>query len=145
MPQRLCAFSSIASNTGARSPGERIDDLQYLCGRGLLLQCLARLGHQPRVLHRDNGLRREILQQRDLLIGERPHLLAVKREVPKQPIILAQANRQNLCAPSRQRTAIPPRSAYSSSSSTRSENDMTGLSREHNAQRSSRARRNPHG
>src|SRR6516225_11129814 len=29
--------------------GRGIDDLQYLGGRGLLLQCLARLGQQPRV------------------------------------------------------------------------------------------------
>ena len=34
---------------------------------------------QPRVLHRDDRLRREILQQRDLLVGERPHFLAVMR------------------------------------------------------------------
>src|SRR5262249_62314908 len=34
----------------------RIDDLQHLGSRGLLLQCLARLGQEPRVLHRDDGL-----------------------------------------------------------------------------------------
>src|SRR5215472_6146975 len=45
-----------------------IDDLQYLGGRGLLLEGLARLGQQPRILHRDDRLRREILQQRDLLV-----------------------------------------------------------------------------
>src|SRR5215831_573300 len=28
-----------------------IDDLQYLCSRGLLLQCLPRLGDQPSILH----------------------------------------------------------------------------------------------
>src|SRR5205085_12090166 len=47
---------------------------------GRLLQvagALARLGDQPRVLHRDDRLRREILQQRDLLLRERPHLLAI--------------------------------------------------------------------
>src|SRR5215469_18437881 len=33
-----------------------IDDLQYLGGRGLLLQGLARLGRQPRILDCDNGL-----------------------------------------------------------------------------------------
>src|SRR6516164_8626722 len=52
------------------------DDAQYLGGRGLLLQGLARLGDQPRVLHRDHRLRREILQKRDLLVGERTDLLA---------------------------------------------------------------------
>src|SRR5262249_30576031 len=41
--------------------GRRIDDLQYLGGRGLLLQGLARLGQEPRVFHRDDRLRGEIL------------------------------------------------------------------------------------
>jgi len=36
--------------------GRRIDDLQYLGGRGLLLQRLARLGQQPRILHCDDRL-----------------------------------------------------------------------------------------
>src|ERR1700740_2223602 len=34
----------------------RVDDLQYLGSRGLLLQCLASLGKEPRVLHRDHCL-----------------------------------------------------------------------------------------
>ncbi len=33
--------------------------------------------NQPRILHRDHRLRGEILQQRNLLVGERPHLLAI--------------------------------------------------------------------
>ena len=41
--------------------GGGVDDLQYLGGRSLLLQCLARLGQEPRVLHRNDRLRREIL------------------------------------------------------------------------------------
>jgi hypothetical protein len=57
--------------------GRAVDDLQHLRGRGLLVERLARLGHQPRILHRDDRLRREIFEQRDLLIGERPHLLAI--------------------------------------------------------------------
>ncbi len=72
-----CAFSSIASNTGARSPGEEL----MTCNTSAVAVCcskrLARLGKQPRVLHRDHRLRREVLQQRDLLVGERPNLLAV--------------------------------------------------------------------
>src|SRR6516164_11778540 len=55
--------------------GRCIDDLQDLGGRGLLLQCLARLGQQPRVFHCDDRLCREILQERDLLVGEWPDLL----------------------------------------------------------------------
>ena len=62
--------------------GRGVDDLQYFGGRGLLLQCLARLGDQPRILHRDDRLRREILQQRDLLVGERPHFPAIDGMTP---------------------------------------------------------------
>src|SRR5215469_1906178 len=56
--------------------GRRIDDLQHLGSRGLLLQRLARLGQQARVLHCDHRLRREILQQCDLFFGEWPDLKA---------------------------------------------------------------------
>ena len=38
-----------------------IDDLQDFGGRSLLLQRLARLGDQPRVLHRYHGLGGEVL------------------------------------------------------------------------------------
>src|SRR3954449_4626136 len=50
--------------------GRRIDNLQYLGSCGLLLQGLTRLGDQPRILHRDDRLRREILDQRDLPVGK---------------------------------------------------------------------------
>ena len=73
--------------------GRGIDHLQYLGGRGLLLQRLARLGQQPRVLHRDDRLRRKVLQQRDLLVGERPDLRAGRHDHPKQRIALAQWHR----------------------------------------------------
>ena len=43
------------------------------CG-GLLFQRLARLGDQPRVLHRDHRLRREVLRQRDLPFSKGPYL-----------------------------------------------------------------------
>src|SRR5215471_3535672 len=55
----------------------RIDDLQELGGRGLLLQGFARLGDQPRVLHRNDRLCGEVLQQHDLLVGEWSDLAAV--------------------------------------------------------------------
>jgi hypothetical protein len=55
--------------------GRGINDLQHLGGCGLLLQGLARFGQEPRVLHRDDRLCREVLQQRDLLVGEGTHLL----------------------------------------------------------------------
>ena len=51
--------------------GRGVDHLQHLGGRGLLLQCLALLGHQPRVLDRDHGLIGEGADEFDLPIGER--------------------------------------------------------------------------
>src|SRR5262249_30344112 len=56
--------------------GRRINDLQYLGSSGLLIQRLARLSQEPRVLHRDDRLCSKVLQQRDLLVGERPYFLA---------------------------------------------------------------------
>jgi len=52
---------------GAKLTGRGIDHLQYLGGRRLLFQCLARLGQKPRILHCNDRLCREVLQQRDLL------------------------------------------------------------------------------
>ena len=45
---------------------------------------------QPRVLHRDDRLRREVLQQRDLLVRERADFLAVDVRMPEQRIVLPQ-------------------------------------------------------
>ena len=42
---------------------------------GHFLGALAQFAKKPRVLHRDDRLRREILQQPDLHVGERTHLL----------------------------------------------------------------------
>ena len=47
--QMRTAFSSIAWNTGSSSPGELADDLQYLGGRGLLLQRYSRSSLSRRV------------------------------------------------------------------------------------------------
>ena len=58
----------------------RVDHLQHLGGRGLLLQRLALLVDQPRVLHRDHRLRREVLQQGNLLVGEAADFLAIERD-----------------------------------------------------------------
>jgi hypothetical protein len=57
--------------------GRAVDDPQHLGGRGLLLQGLARIGDQSRILHRDHRLRREVLQQRNLFVGKCSWLLPV--------------------------------------------------------------------
>src|SRR5262249_8038950 len=72
--------------------GRGIDDLQHLRRRGLLLQSLARLGQEPRILHRNDRLRREILQQRYLLVRERPGFTPGDREGAYRSALLDQSN-----------------------------------------------------
>src|SRR5262249_21507370 len=67
------------------------NNAQYLRGRCLLLQRLAQVGgalaqlvEEPRVLDGDDGLRGEILHQRDLSVGERADLLAVNSKYADQ-------------------------------------------------------------
>ena len=62
------AFSSMAWNTGSKSPGELEMTFSTSRGRGLLLQrfgeivgALAQLAEQPRVLDGDHGLGGEVL------------------------------------------------------------------------------------
>ena len=45
--------------------GRGVDDLQHFGGCGLLLQRFSRFGQQPRILHRNDRLRGEVLQQGD--------------------------------------------------------------------------------
>src|SRR5215831_8922033 len=58
--------------------GRGVDDLQYLGRRGLLLQRLAQLGQQPRILDRNHRLVGEGAHQFDLPIRERLDPKAVK-------------------------------------------------------------------
>src|SRR5262249_23030591 len=74
--------------------GRAVDDPQYFAGRGLLLQGLARLGNQPRVLHCNDRLGREVLQECNLLFGERPHLLAQGGDKAEERTILPQRRKQ---------------------------------------------------
>src|SRR5262245_49053017 len=49
---------------------------EYIGGGRLLLKRFAQFVEQPRVLDSDDGLGSEVLHQLNLLVGERPHLLA---------------------------------------------------------------------
>ena len=53
-----------------------------------MLEGLAGLGDEPRILDRDHRLRGEVLYEGDLLIGERPHLLTVNIECAEQRVVL---------------------------------------------------------
>ena len=50
--------------------GRAADDLEHVGGGGPLLERLTQLVKQPRVLYGDDGLRGEICDQLDLLVGE---------------------------------------------------------------------------
>ena len=53
----------------------------------------AQLVEQPRVLDGDDGLGGEVLHQLDLLVGERPHLLAIDDDGADQLVILEHRHR----------------------------------------------------
>ena len=73
---RTADFASVSS-TGLQVEGRAADHLEHVGGGGLLLQRFAQLVEQAGVLDGDDGLVGEVLQQRNLLVGERPHFLAV--------------------------------------------------------------------
>ena len=81
------ASSATVSSTGWTSLGELEMTRKDFADRGLLLQrlgqivgALAQFVEQPRVFDGDDGLRGEVLDQLDLLIGERADLLAVDHD-----------------------------------------------------------------
>jgi hypothetical protein len=74
--------------------GRRIDDLHYLRSGGLLFQGLARLGQKPCVLHRDDRLRRKILQQRDLFVGKQADFLPIDDKHSEECTLFAQRDHQ---------------------------------------------------
>src|SRR5690349_12298773 len=59
----------------------RIDDPEHLGGRRLLLQRLACLGDEPCVFHCDDRLSGEVLQKRNLLVGEGAYLPAIAGDI----------------------------------------------------------------
>ena len=79
-------------------------------GRGLLFQCLACLGQEPRVLDRDHRLRREILQDSAIcLIGKRADLLAIEPDQPENLVVPAPAGTISI-------VRVPPRSTIARTS-----------------------------
>src|SRR5262249_37294100 len=64
------------------------DDLEHVGSGGLLLEGLAQLVQQPRVLDGDNRLGSEILDQLDLLVGEGTNLLAIDDNGTDQLVVL---------------------------------------------------------
>src|SRR6516162_2574102 len=71
--------------------GGGINDPQNFGGCGLQLQCLARLGQEPRVFHCDDRLRREVFDESDLPFSERKDFLTVNDNHAKKDTILAKS------------------------------------------------------
>jgi hypothetical protein len=81
--------------------GRAADDLEHVAGRGLVFErffevARARLQftEQPRVLHRDHRLRREVLDEPDFLVAERPNFKPDSRDQPEQRIVFAQRHKK---------------------------------------------------
>ena len=71
------------------------DDLQHLGGRGLLLQQITQLVEQPRVLNGDDGLRGEVGDQLDLLVGKRANLLSENDECTDELVVFEHRHAQS--------------------------------------------------
>ncbi len=71
---------------GREVAGRGVDDLQYLGGRGLLLERLALFGEAPGIFHGERGLRGERLDQGDLCLREGAHLLPIEDEHADRPV-----------------------------------------------------------
>ena len=68
--------------------------LQLAVPRRDLVGARPQFAEQPRVLHRDDRLRREILQNGDLLVRKRLNLLAIGNYQAEQCVVLAQRHNQ---------------------------------------------------
>jgi hypothetical protein len=67
--------------------------------RRYLIGALVQFADQPRVLHCDHRLRREILQQRDGFVGERADFPAVNAQCAEQHFISAERDGQRASEP----------------------------------------------
>ena len=64
-----------------------------------LVGALAQFAEQPRVVHRNDCLRREIFEQRDLLVGEGPDFLPKGGDISEQISVPAQRHEQRGAQP----------------------------------------------
>ena len=81
--------------------GRAADDLEHVAGRGLVFErfleiagALLQFAEQPRILHRDHRLRREVFEQRNLLFGERSDFVAMDVDDAEKCALAAQRHRE---------------------------------------------------
>ena len=100
---------AIASNTGCMSVGELLITRRISRGRGLLLERLLGLVEQAHVLDRDHRLVGERLEQRDLLVVERPGLTRQTRSRRSRVLPAAAAPRARAMSDADAAGRGPPR------------------------------------
>ena len=87
----------------------------------------AQLVEQPRVLDGDDRLGGEVLDQLDLLVGERPHLLAVDDDRADQLVFLEHRHSNVRCARRRASHAMPEDIGVAARGDVVDVNDLLGL------------------
>src|ERR1051325_4145099 len=87
--------------------GGATDDLQHVTCRGLILKrylkilgTLPQFTQQTRILHRDDRLGREVPEQRDLLVAERPNGPTENADYTFEPALLSQRDIEQAAVPS---------------------------------------------
>ena len=66
-----------------------------------LVGALTQFTKEPRILHRDHRLRREVLQQFNLLVGERPDVATIDHEMAERGFFLAQRHGEERTHPAK--------------------------------------------
>jgi hypothetical protein len=81
--------------------GRAADDLQHVARRGLVFERLLQVARavlqlveEPRILHRDDRLRRETFQDCDFSVGKRPYLSTNEGEDAQNLIVLGERHDQ---------------------------------------------------
>ena len=102
LAERL-AFASMALEHRLQLDRRTADDLStsavaVCCSSdSLRSSCAPQLVEQPRVLDRDHGLSGELLDQLDLLVGERPHLVAADQDGAERACLREQRDARECC------------------------------------------------
>ena len=77
---------------GLQIEGRAANDLEHVGSRGLLLERLAQLIQEARVLDSDDGLSREVRDQFNVLFGERLRLLPIDDDIADQLALFQHRN-----------------------------------------------------
>ena len=77
---------------GLQIEGRAANDLEHVGSRGLLLERLAQLIQEARVLDSDDGLSREVRDQFNVLFGERLRLLPIDDDIADHPALFQHWN-----------------------------------------------------